>query len=415
MLFVQEVNHSNVQGYIGTPPLALLKANIRLSLPSDLEQIQRRLEKEDKVIDEISNFVEDSLSNDPWPLGCIVIALYYRQLEQEPTFRPFRQQEGGREIPLYGTLELSDSVVWVPVDGLNRLLGMFRVLSRITDYQRREKLAQNPVPVLFLPISDVEQLQKLIIRMHKSARMVTRGETIRTAVEDRYSLYAGWLKGDDEPVHLGVIPERLVNWKSNTITNRLRQFTTLSTLYDSSKILDQAFGELSSPTPEQINERYRQIRGTWELLLKFLSEEPFLFGKALSGFPDQLPKLRKEFLCMRPTGQLIMINVMAFAIKAFSLKESELLSEVVDRLKEVPWEMNNQLWQDVIIVEGRVNGRSAAIRMAARLVAYLIYIPLNDNEIDILKSGYRAAGKGELPSRIVKKELRLPESERFEL
>ena len=388
MFFVQEIIHGNTKAYITALPLSQLQNRVTFSLPAHLKQFQPWLEGEEKSVDEIASFTQERVANDgTWFQGAISIALYTQQPEQEPSFDPVSQQaQHPAEFPKYGTLQLSGSEVWIIVDGLHRLRGMFKALRNIT--WKKEKLSQNPIPVIFLPISSVEQLQDLMVRMRKSAHMVTRGEAIRTAIADHYSAYANRLKGDDEPEYPGVFPRNLVNWKSNTITNRLPKLTTLSVLYDSSKILDESFGKFSDPTPEQLEQRYYQIYAIWKQLL----ERFRIFQQALSGPPEQLPSLREKFLCVRPTGQLILVHIMALAIK-----EKVLLADVLERLNEMSWEMGNPLWQKVIIVEGRVNGRAAATQLTAKLIAYLIGIPFSETEMDKLKSGYKE-GKEALPS-----------------
>ncbi len=397
-LFVQETNHGGTIGYVGTPPGEALITNTASSLPPELkylEKWQKIEEEKEKVVDEIAASIKKRLfKGDPYVTGCVIIALYTRWPGQGPSFHPFPQPEGNGELPRYGLLELSGDETWVLVDGKFRQNALSKVLSSMT--RRREELAQNPIPVIFLPMSDPKQLEDLIVRMQKSARMVTRGETIRTAIGDTNSVYAGWLKGDDEPTHPGAIAKDLVNWTSNTITNRLPKFTTLSTLYDSAKILDQAFGKQSSPTPEQIDERYLQIYGIWKLLL----EEFPPFHQAVSGPPHRLPFLREQLLCVRPTGQLIVMHVMALAIR-----EQVSFMDVVQRLKLVSWEMTNPLWKDMIIVEGRVNGRSAATQLTAKLVAYLIGIPSSDSDKEALRKNYKK-GKEDLPPPLFKQQLR---------
>ncbi len=386
MLTVQEGHYGDLEGYLGGPSIGLISAKVQQPLPPILTHLQPWLKSEEKVVGEIANFVEQSLAHHvPWFLGGLVIGLFFQATAHHPRFRPIAHQEDQTGTSRYGTLEIDDAVAWIPIDGTNRANAFIQTLNRTT--WPREQLAPQPIPVTFLPISDPELLYTLIIRMHKSARSVTRGETIRTAVEDRYSTYAKWLKGDDTPRHPGAIAERLVNWKSNTITNRLRQFTTLSTLYDSAKILDQAFASLPDPTPEGSDERYLQIHDTWKLLLEHFP--PFL--DALSGAAWRLPVLREQQLCMRPTGQLILINVLALAIREHISRET-----VIERLARVPWAIDDPVWQGVIIVEGRVNGRAAATLFTAKLVAYLIGIPLSKHERLRLQRDYKE-GRESLP------------------
>jgi DNA sulfur modification protein DndB len=214
--------------------------------------------------------------------------------------------------------------------------------------------------------------------MHKSARAIDRGKAIRTIINDSYATYAQWMMGEDKG-HPGIIKKDLINWKSNTLTNRLEKFSTLSVLYDSAKMLDQALGEQTSDKEQ----RYNEIAGIWSLLLKQFTH----FREAVNA-PERLPALRARYLCLKPTGQLIVISVLALALRA---RRELPLEQVIKRLNEVRWEADQPHWQNIAVVDGRINGTRATITLCSRLIAYLINLPLSDVEVQALAADYHKA------------------------
>ena len=189
--------------------------------------------------------------------------------------------------------------------------------------------------------------------------------------------------GEDQN-HTGIISKDLINWKSNTLTERLHKFSTLSVLYDSSKMLDQAFETMTPPNSSSTTERYEQIAEVWKLLLNQFTR----FHDAISRPAKFLPKYRNWYLCLRPTGQLIVIAVISHSLK---LRDEILLEEVIERLNKVDWGIENPLWKGVVIIEGRVKAGERTIRLASLLIAYLIGIPLSDLEMSELQAGYGKA------------------------
>ena len=65
---------------------------------------------------------------------------------------------------------------------------------------------------------------------------------------------------------------------------------------------------LSDPTDK--TERYNEIAEIWSLLLERFTH----FQKAVDGNPKLLPSLREKFLCLKPTGQLVIAAVIARAL-----------------------------------------------------------------------------------------------------
>jgi hypothetical protein len=208
--------------------------------------------------------------------------------------------------PSLGVLHLNGTEQWIPLDGYHRLYWILESLLGLSGNQK-QRLEQVDLPVILIFLRPTDDIKGIIRRLHKSARTLDKGETIRQAHNDVYAIYADWLIGKDRVHHIGVLSEDLVNWKSNTLTHRLRKFTTLSVLYDSAKIL--------AP------------------------------------------------------------NAIAMTLK-----------DIIEGLNKLSWEMDNPLWKNLIVVDGRINASARAISLTSNFIAYYIGVPRNARYVHFEKS-----------------------------
>lgn len=322
-MLVQQIISGGREVYSGTVTVAFLKRAIDLSLPLK-KDLFPPLQKEKKVVDEIARLIVQRVTHgESWWMGGLTFAVYNLPPFHQLTIGQYEEEGPG----IWGWLDLvgTGREVWFPIDGYHRMLGMLQALSMLSG-QKRYALANNMVPVLLLPSPSFAECHKMLLDMHKSARAIDRGKAIRTTTNDRYATYVQWMIGEDKD-HPEIIKKDLINWKSNTLTNRLEKFSTLSVLYDLAKMLDQALEEQITDK----DQRYNEIVGIWSLLLKQFTH----FREAVNA-PERVPELRAKYLCLKPTGQLIVIAVLALALR--TRKELPLV-EVIKRLNEVRWEL----------------------------------------------------------------------------
>ncbi len=345
-----------------------------------------------KAIEEMANFIQ------MYPLGnrLTTMGVFTFATLSNPSFVPTEQfsEEQGYGAISVGHLDFhADSKEWIPLDGMNRILAIYIALSRLTGKQKTA-LGNEFIPVLLLPVSSFAECRELFIRFRKSAHSIKRGENIRTSVNDVNTKYVASLMGKDLQ-NTGVIPESLISQKSNTLTNRSIQFSTLSVLYDSSKILDQALDSLSSnSTVKDVDKRYEEIAAVWKQLFDQFTP----FSQAIHGKPEDIPTLRSRDFCLKPTGQLVVISVLA---KALEIQKDLSLEETIRRMNTLPWQTQDSLWQGVIVVDGRINGSVQAVKYTALFIAYLIGFPLSDIDFNALERWYQSTGKEKrkLPER----------------
>ncbi len=361
-------------GSLTVAQLEHLRKHIEISLSQSLGPLRQWLDIDPKVVKDMGEFIFECIrTQKSWYIGGMSFAIL-----NFPTFHPLAQENRPSSLfEHYGTLDFTGQEIWVPTDGYHRLHGIKYALDRLTVLGLDTVLLKNSIPVTLIPLKSFNDAPDLLLRMHKSARFVERGEALRTAAGDIYATYAHRLMGDDL-AYTAPFKREWINWKTNTLTNRLPKFSTLSVLYDSAKTLDQTLRD----TGMSEDQRYQRIAEIWQLLLTDFTH----FREALRSL-NSISAQRDQYLCLRPTGQLAIIQTLALATEAKMPPEI-----AIERLNSIKWEINNPLWEGIIIVNGRVNGSTSATLLTARLLAHLVGIDLS-YEILELTNRYRSVKK----------------------
>jgi hypothetical protein len=363
--------------YIGSRTVAHLehlRENFERSLTQSLAPLRRWFDIDPKVVKDMGEFIFECVrTKKSWYMGGMSFAVL-----NFPAFHRLPQENRPASLfEHYGTLDFTGQEIWIPIDGYYRLHGNKYALDRLAVLGLDTILLEDSIPVTLIPLQSLNDAPDLLLRMHKSARFVERGESLRTAAGDIYATYAHQLMGDD-PAYTAPFKREWINWKTNTLTNRLPKFSTLSVLYDSAKTLDQTLHDASMSE----DQRYEHIAAIWQLLLTRFTH----FNEALRSL-NSISAQRDQYLCLRPTGQLAIIHTLALAMKA-----KMPLEIAIERLNSIKWEISNPLWEGIIILNGRVNGSASATLLTAQLLAHLIGIDLSD-ELLVLAGRYRSIKK----------------------
>src|SRR2546421_900190 len=147
-MLVQQVTSGGRDCYVGTVTLSFLKRAFDRPLQLN-EGVMPPLEKEEKAIDEIAELIVDRVSNgQTWWMGGFSFAIYPFPSFQPLPLEQFENERSGTlgMLPLTGT----GSEIWMPLDGYQRMLGMFKALTMLPG-KKRLALAENLVPVILIP------------------------------------------------------------------------------------------------------------------------------------------------------------------------------------------------------------------------------------------------------------------------
>jgi DNA sulfur modification protein DndB len=148
-----------------------------------------------------------------------------------------------------GFLTLPGKERLIALDGQHRLLALkiaikgfmgvpagVKMTAAVNRLQPHPELANEEISVIFVEHTDTQKIRKIFNKINKYAKQTSRGDNIITSDDDVFAVISRRLITDGEPL-APINGIDLVNWKSNTLSLRSKQLTTLSALYTISDTL----------------------------------------------------------------------------------------------------------------------------------------------------------------------------------
>jgi DNA sulfur modification protein DndB len=372
---------------------AVSKIRIAKELPNwEGMSIEERMQRDinwKRVENEIARYLAE---DEDRFFGALLVAIYSNSgMEFEPLADmpglPKLYQNAAKS---FGLLHLQGGELFFALDGQHRLKGVDTAISGkdhegelIEGLQPDHSLANDDLSVILVPYEPTKRSRKIFNKVNKYAKQTSKGDNIVTSEDDAFAIIARWLMGSDG--RTPVIKQELVNWKSNTLTDTQTMFTTISVLYDAAKKLLDAHDINSQirPAADKLEELYEEVRGSWATLLKDFK----IYKQAVEGPKENLPKLRKQHLALKPVAQLAIVE--AFTIAS---GRGMTLNDFVRGLNKIPWDIGSDLWLNVLTLPGpKVLAGKTAVHLGARLIAHLVGTKFSKEEHEQLLEDFRRA------------------------
>lgn len=270
------------------------------------------------------------------------------------------------------TLKNSELVV---LDGLHRLIALIDAVDRSKTKLNDSHIKNDDISVVFIRHETDKKTGEIFNKLKRHARPASRSDRLIVDEDDTYAVIARRLLSKGEP--LGAQDEKgellLVNWKNHTLSARTRQFTTLSTVYETVKLILTYHGKpkdwetQTNVEPREKEEAYEIVKQVWQTVVDHL--EPL---KQAHEIPSPVPEMRlpdkKYSLLLKPVGQIALFEGIAIA-KQHNLS----ILTAVQRANDIDWSMIADEWQgNLVRSSGIVETRTDRLRNAAYLVAYRI-------------------------------------------
>lgn len=255
------------------------------------------------------------------------------------------------------------------------------------------ELAKEEISVIFVEHCDNRKIRKIFNVVNKTSRLTGRGDNIITSDEDIFAVISRRLFSEGEVLEpVGEI--ELVNWKSNTLSERSKQLTTISALYTSAEIILKDFAYSSKRLPQwnEIENAYSIVKEFWRELLEGLSiYREYL---RLTAANEKVSDLRKNSLLMRPVTQ------MALAYVAYKGRQKKVpWKAIVEKLDAVDWSFENPIWTNLLVtgtVRKKMITGKEAIREAGMVISYMVMKgEMTDSEINEVNEIMINASNGE--------------------
>lgn len=354
------------------------------------EKMQREPDINRVVNEIVPYFVED----DDRFFGCVIVDIYsgYENLVYEPITNIVQDLNAAYQIPLkdVGFLTLPGKERLIALDGQHRILAIKiaikgkvaipaeflknkKMTPQMAALEPHPELATEEISVIFVEHRDNLKIRKIFNKVNKYARQTGRGDNIITSDDDVFALISRRLFSKGEALE-AIDGNELVNWKSNTLSERSNQLTTISALYTSAEILlkDYDYSAKILPPEEDIEDAYVKVRDFWKGLVDGLDAYKE-YRKRLIGKDKKEKKvsdLRKENLLLKPVTQMALAHVAYYANN-----NGIEWDKVVRRLNQIDWSFDNKAFFNLLVTgtakRKMITGKES-IREAGRVISYMV-------------------------------------------
>ena len=299
----------------------------------------------------------------------------------------------------FGFLTLQGGEVLVPLDGQHRLVALgFAITGKdekqqpIANLMAKTDIAEDVCTVILIR-HDETKSRKIFNKVNRYAKATTKAENLITADDDVVAVIVReTIVGADN-----AIPDELVNAKSNTLSTRAREFTTLSSLYEGTKyLLENTHGKINTQLlPDKATQMV--MRQEAQLFWDKLCSDVQIFSDALhdpgeTGDGKRI-EIRADYLLGKPVAQWALVQ----AIVRLCNEDDDTgirisLSEACVRVNQLDWSTSESRWQQVLMNGDRVLAGKSAVNFASQVIAYWLGENLNDEKVAELRARYVSQG-----------------------
>ena len=282
------------------------------------------------------------------------------------------------------------------------MLGNKKMTPQMMALEPHPELAEEEVSVIFVEHENNLKTRKIFNKVNKYARQTGLGQNIITSDDDVYASIARRLFAEGEVLHK-IGKNELVNWSSNTLSQRSKQLTTVSALYTIAETISKDRGWSAKVMPsdaDAIEEVFEENTDFWKQLLEGMSV--YREYLALTKLDKPISQLREDNLLMKPVTHMALAHVAYFAKQ----KGIE-WSDVVTKLDKVDWSMDNSVWFNILVIPAKkkkvITGKES-IRAAGLVILYMVMgDTMTHAEINEVKEIIRNSTNGksdQLPDKI---------------
>lgn len=349
--------------------------------------IEERMQRDPnlkRIEKEIAPYI---VNNEDRFFGSIIVLIFkgevfFEGLQEMRVKIPAAYQAAAKDI---GFLTI-DGGSLIVLDGQHRLLALLKALKMDVVGKYSRDIPDDEISVILIKHEDNLKTRRIFNKVNRYARSTSRGDNIITSEDDANAIISRWLLDDGAP--FGTHEDSLVNWKSNTLSARSTQLTTISVIYETVKTILKSeniiLNEQQRPSDEELDEYFQLAEKYWKDVLEGVEA----YKEAIKN-PSKIPLMREEnskfSLLLKPAAQIALIKGLIIA------KERGLdFSEAVKRVNKADWRITSDIWRDIIVrSNGTIDTKETARDHAANLIAYFIGADkMTESEIKKLHNDY---------------------------
>lgn len=307
-----------------------------------------------------------------------------------------------------GVLILDEQVL-IPLDGQHRLAALKMAISGNDNNDREipgivpnSAIGSDYVSVILVR-DDLIKSRKIFNKVNRYAKATSAADNLITSDDDYIAILCR------NEIIGGLIDGRIVNIKSNTLSEKTGEFATLKKLHEISKRLVEYQTETKIRTDQLPSAAEQQIWKNsvidfWDKFLELEAYKQSLLDS--SELKDgRRAEIRKNNLCCKP----IVMEAIAEATNIIRYTSEDgtrpPLKIIVEKLNALDWSSTNELWSGILLQTGgeKVITGTTAMKFAARFIAYLIGHKFEAPEIKALKRDFalNTGGRANVDGEIV--------------
>ena len=304
----------------------------------------------------------------------------------------------------FGFLTLAGEEVLVPLDGQHRLAALDFAISGKDESQKpligidaNVDIAKDICTVILIKHDNLKS-RKIFNKVNRYAKSTTKGENLITADDDVVAVIVR------ENIAGEFFPQRLIHYKSNTLSIRAGEFTTLNTLYEATKfLLEDLHGKINTQTYPSKSER-QLLQSTACEFWQVACEQIDLLSKALhdesENGDEKRREIRRDYVIGKPVAQLALVQSIVRLRAADSETGVRLsMEEACERVNSLCWTFEEPIWQGVLLNGDRVVSGKTAVAFAGRVISYLLGEKLSQEEETELRDRFKDLTGNEGPGR----------------
>ena len=378
-----------IKGKLGTTTFyeATMRVSDLLSSvtpPSDLDEwanmgLEEKMQREpdtnrirDKLVPYLANNVDRFF-------GSIIVLIWKGSVDFEPVTEFATRIPAAYKgaAPKMGFVSI-DGGKLVVLDGQHRYLALRDIREGKHLGEGANDIVNDEVCVVLIEHESDMKTRRIFNTVNRYAKVTSRGDNIITSEDDGVAIVARRMLSADQPLSDRPVngkPASLVNWKSNTLTKRSTQLTTLSTVYDSVELILDAnsikLDPATRPSDNEIETYQEMAKAVWEPILEGVPA----YRGALAD-TSTIPGLREDSaptsLLFKPASQLSLIDAL---LRTGTSQQGKLkIKDAVARAVKIPtWSMEADMWRGIIVKQnGTIDAGREAKRRMADLLVYLI-------------------------------------------
>ena len=346
------------------------------------EKMQRECDIK-RIVEEIVPYVTE----DPDRFfSSLIVDIYsgFKEISFEPLSKVVGDLPSAYAVPMadMGFITLPGRERLIALDGQHRLLslkiairgimgvpGGTKSFAAMDKLQPHPELANEELSIILVEYTDTAKIRKIFNKINKYAKQTSRSDNIITSDDDTFAVIVRRLfqKGGPLAPINGI---ELVNWKSNTLSQRSKNLTTLSALYTIAETVlrDRKLSSKMLPVPAVLEEAYQTIASFWEATLSGVQVYQQYLELTRNNKP--VSSLREENLLMKPVTQMALAHAALMA-----QRKGIQWDAVVGKLNLIDWSFNNELWFNILVIgsanKKMITGKDS-IRSAGMVIAYMV-------------------------------------------